>query len=106
MIHIVEYFSKAISLLSLAVIAYGTILATVALLRNEFSSDKHAGIRKIRADFGGYLLMGLELLIGADILQSVVEPSYQELITLGGIVVLRTILSVFLNKEVKELGEH
>lgn len=36
-------------------------------------------------------------------LKTVLEPTLNELALLGGIVVLRTILSVFLNKEIKEL---
>lgn len=103
MVEIIEYISKGISILSLAVIVYGTAITVVAFLRNEFTTDKYSGIRKIRANFGSYLLLGLELLIGADILKTVVEPTYQELIILGGIVLLRTILSVFLNREIKEL---
>ena len=55
------------------------------------------------AGVGAYLLLGLELLIASDILKTVLEPSLDELAILGGIVVLRTILSVFLNKEIKEL---
>lgn len=50
-----------------------------------------------------YLLLGLEFLIASDILKTVLEPTMNELIILGGIVVVRTILSVFLNKEIKEL---
>ena len=45
----------------------------------------------------------LEFLIASDILKTVLEPTLNELALLGGIVVLRTILSVFLNKEIKEL---
>lgn len=60
-------------------------------------------IRKLRAVFGTYLLLGLEFLIASDILKTVLEPTMNELIILGGIVVVRTILSVFLNKEIKEL---
>ena len=37
------------------------------------------------------------------ILKTVLEPTLNELAILGGIVVLRTVLSVFLNKEIKEL---
>lgn len=103
MVEIIEFLSKGISVISLTVIAYGTLLAIIAFLKNEFSKDKENGIRHIRANFGGYLLLGLELLIGADILRTVVEPSYEELIILGGTVILRTILSVFLNREIKEL---
>ena len=43
------------------------------------------------------------LLIASDILKTVLEPTLNELAILGGIVVLRTVLSVFLNKEIKEL---
>ena len=38
-----------------------------------------------------------------DILKTVLEPTLNELAILGGIVVLRTILSVFLNREIKDL---
>ena len=55
------------------------------------------------AVFGTYLLLGLEFLIASDILKTVLEPTLNELAILGGIVVLRTVLSVFLNKEIKEL---
>ena len=106
MTQIVGYISVGISVASLAVIIYGTIIALIAFVKNEFSSDKSTGIRQIRANFGGYLMLCLELLIGADILKTVVEPSYDELLVLGGIVVLRTVLSVFLNREIKELEEH
>ena len=35
--------------------------------------------------------------------ETVLEPTLNELAILGGIVVLRTILSVFLNREIKDL---
>ena len=60
-------------------------------------------IRRLRATFGTYLLLGLEFLIASDILKTVLEPTLNELAILGGVVVLRTVLSVFLNKEIKEL---
>ena len=58
-----------------------------------------------RADFGSYLLLGLEFLIASDILKTVVDPTLDELAILGGVVIVRTVLSVFLNKEIKELAE-
>lgn len=62
-------------------------------------------IRQLRADFGSYLLLGLEFLIASDILKTVVDPTLDELAILGGVVVVRTVLSVFLNKEIKELAK-
>ena len=53
-----------------------------------------------------HLLLGLEFLIASDILKTVVDPTLDELAILGGVVVVRTVLSVFLNKEIKELAEN
>ena len=52
------------------------------------------------------LTFGLEFLIACDILKTVVDPTLDELAILGGVVVVRTVLSVFLNKEIKELAEN
>ena len=40
-----------------------------------------------------------------DVLKTVVDPTLDELAILGGVVIVRTVLSVFLNKEIKELAE-
>lgn len=92
---------------SLLIVTYGAVVGIIAFLRNEakrFTGNYSiTNIRKLRATFGTYLLLGLEFLIASDILKTVLEPTLNELAILGGIVVLRTILSVFLNKEIKEL---
>lgn len=102
---ILDLITKGISISSILIIVYGTLIALIAIVRNEFSKNKYGNIRKIRAEFGSYLLLGLEVLIGADIIKTIVEPSYEELIILAGIVVVRTVMSVFLNREIKELED-
>ena len=103
-----------ISVISLLIVTYGVLVGFVAFLRNTVkiidSLDKYGtytinNIRQLRADFGSYLLLGLEFLIASDILKTVVDPTLDELAILGGVVVVRTVLSVFLNKEIKELAE-
>ena len=84
-----------------------TSISIIAFIHNE--SRRFTGkysftaTRELRADLGTYLLLGLEFLIASDILKTVLEPSLNELAILGGVVILRTILSIFLNKEIKEL---
>lgn len=96
-----------ISVISLLIVTYGALIACVSFLTNELKrftgNYSTTNIRQLRAIFGTYLLLGLEFLIASDILKTVLEPTMNELAILGGIVVLRTILSVFLNKEIKEL---
>lgn len=96
-----------ISIISLLIVTYGAFIAIVAFLSNESKritgNYSTTNIRKLRATLGTYLLLGLEFLIASDILKTVLEPTLNELAILGGVVVLRTVLSVFLNKEIKEL---
>lgn len=106
--HFLDILATAISIASLLIVTYGALIGIILFFKNEF--ERFTGgysmmnIRKLRAVFGFYLLLGLEFLIASDILRTVLEPTLNELAILGGIVVLRTILSIFLNKEVKELN--
>ena len=99
-----------ISVTSLLIVTYGALIGVISFFRNELKrltgNYSITNIRKLRAVFGTYLLLGLEFLIASDILKTVLEPTLNELAILGGIVVLRTVLSVFLNKEIKETGEN
>ena len=93
-----------ISVTSLLIVTYGALIGVISFFRNELKRlTGNYSITNIRAVFGTYLLLGLEFLIASDILKTVLEPTLNELAILGGIVVLRTVLSVFLNKEIKEL---
>lgn len=107
LMHFLDILAITISVISLLIVTYGALIAFIAFLVNElkrFTGNYTViNVRKLRATFGTYLLLGLEFLIASDILKTVLEPSLNELAILGGIVVLRTILSVFLNKEIKEL---
>lgn len=102
-----DTIATIISVTSLLIVTYGALISVLSFLGNEMKrftgTYSTINIRKLRATFGTYLLLGLEFLIASDILKTVLEPTLNELAILGGIVVLRTILSVFLNKEIKEL---
>lgn len=105
--HFLDLLAIGISIVSLLIVTYGALIAFLSFLKNEakrFTNQYSAtNIRRLRVYLGNYLLLGLELLIASDILKTVVEPTYTELAILGGIVIVRTILSVFLNREMKEL---
>lgn len=105
--HFLDILATIISVTSLLIVTYGAMIAALSFLKNEIKrftgNYTTTNIRRLRAVFGTYLLLGLEFLIASDILKTVLEPTLNELAILGGVVVLRTVLSVFLNKEIKEL---
>jgi uncharacterized membrane protein len=59
----------------------------------------------IRIDLGKHLALGLEFFIGKDIIESVVHPTWDQLGKLGAIVLLRTVITIFLARELKEVEE-
>lgn len=104
---ILKDISFIIGLISFAIMAYGALLAIVNLIRTEiarFSGNYNIErVSVIRRNFGNYLLLGLEFLIAADIIQTIITPTLEELAILGGIVVVRTVLNYFLNKEIENV---
>jgi uncharacterized membrane protein len=106
-IDILKDISFIIGLISFAIMAYGALLAIVNLIRTEISrfSGKFniERVSVIRRNFGNYLLLGLEFLIAADIIQTIITPTLEELAILGGIVVVRILLNYFLYKEIENV---
>jgi uncharacterized membrane protein len=63
-------------------------------------------IKEIRLQLGYSIILGLEFIVAADIVESIARPGYYELGILASLVVIRTFLSYFLNKELAVLSPH
>jgi Predicted membrane protein len=102
-----QLLAKIISIASILIIVYAVIICIFQFLKNEFGrvSGKYsqASLLRFRVNLGVYLLLALEFLIASDIIQTVLEPNWNELAILASMVVLRTLLSYFLSKEIKEI---
>ena len=107
--NVINVVELVISIISVIVVIYGALIAFLAIVKTELLRFKGKysilRLRVIRADLGTYLLLGHELLIAADVLKTILEPGMNELLILGGIVILRTVLSFFLNKEIQEIDD-
>jgi uncharacterized membrane protein len=86
-----------------AVVLIGTIVATIAFLRQVGARvDPRQRFREYRASLGRSILLGLELLVAADIVSTVtVELSLDSLAALGLLVLIRTFLSFALETEIE-----
>ena len=58
-------------------------------------------IESIRLRLGRVLALGLEFTIASDILRTAVAPTRQDIMNLGAIVLLRTLLNYFLEREIR-----
>ncbi len=102
---ILDMVTLAIGSLAGLIIVYGVLLGVVELLRAEFRSlrgkrEPAVFFEQIRYDIGFHLLLGLEFLIAADIIRTILRPTLEELGILGAIVAIRTAISYFLGKEI------
>ncbi|MBN1431611.1 MAG: DUF1622 domain-containing protein [Methanomicrobiaceae archaeon] len=82
-------------------IIYGGIIATGKVLLLE-TGKKDYSYNKVRLELTGKIVFGLEFLIAADILATIISPSQEELIMLAVVVIIRTVLGYFLEKEARE----
>ena len=56
----------------------------------------------LRLRLGRVLALGIEFTLAADILGTAVAPTRADLLTLGAVVLLRTLLNLFLEREIRE----
>ncbi|MBM3306133.1 MAG: DUF1622 domain-containing protein [Candidatus Aminicenantes bacterium] len=106
MIKVFQYLYVGIGTVGVAVITWGVILVTLRLLRSEFGRLKGRRICKerevLRHQLGSYLILGLEFMIAADVIATVIHPTIKEIAVLASIVVIRTIISYFLDREMAD----
>ncbi len=76
-------------------ISYGRQLLT--------RSQPHLGwTEDIRLRLGRALALGLEFTVASDILRTAVAPTRQDILNLGAIVLLRSLLNYFLEREIRQ----
>ncbi len=100
--HVADLVSTSFECVGVAVLVIGAILAfgmyIKALARRR---DVSMAYHDLRRDLGKAILVGLELLVAADIIRSVaLDPTFATIGVLGLIVVVRTFLSWSLELEV------
>jgi uncharacterized membrane protein len=93
-LEVVEYFAVAIELLAVAVIVIGIVWATYTFLTHKQVRQLHDRDERYRQRLGRTLLVGLEVLVAADIVRTVAtDPTLESVGVLGALVVIRTFLS-------------
>jgi uncharacterized membrane protein len=87
---------------AIVIVIYGVVEAFIHLLGIMARPRTSHGERKIVwRRFGVWLLLGLEFELAADIIGSIVSPTWQEIGELGAIAVIRTFLNYFLEKDLE-----
>lgn len=101
---IVGYLAAAAEIAAAIVIGSAVIRAVFSYLEVLFGRSRvlYEATESIRLQLGKQLALGLEFTIASDILRTAVAPTRQDILNLGAIVLLRTLLNYFLELEIRQ----
>jgi uncharacterized membrane protein len=98
-----NYISLAVDAAAILIVAFGALEAFVRIVDLMVKPRTPHGHRKeVWRCFGMWLVLGLEFELAADIISSVVSPSWQDVGKLGAIAVIRTFLNYFLGLDLEK----
>lgn len=100
----VEYAALATEAIAVAVVVVAVVRGAVQFVGRM--AGRSAGLidatEGVRLQLGRVLALALEFTVASDILRLAVAPSKQDVVILGAVVLLRTLLNFFLEREIRE----
>ena len=99
----IEQLAKLLEVAGVAIILIGVVLASYWFIRDgRANGDWRSSYERYRANLGRGILLGLELLVGADIIGTITAPlTFTSVGLLAIIVIIRTFLSFSLETEIE-----
>ncbi len=103
--NIINAIGFSLNIVGALITIWGIIVSLFEFLKKELlrKEDCLKCNESIRLKLGSYLVLALEFFIASDIIKTIITPTWQGLGILGAIVVIRTILSYFLTKDLKKI---
>lgn len=100
---IVGYLAAGAEIAAAIVIGGAIGRGFLSYVRQLFSRRQHFDATEmIRLQLGQVLALGLEFTVASDILRTAVAPTHQDISNLAAIVLLRTLLNYFLEREIRQ----
>ncbi len=97
---VMEYVSRGFEAVGVVVLIVGFLSGVVRSLHAYLTGRAGSSYTILRRYFGRSILLGLEILVAADLIRTVaVDPTWENVLVLGLIVLIRTFLSFSLEVE-------
>ncbi|MBA4142006.1 MAG: DUF1622 domain-containing protein [Nitrosospira sp.] len=98
-----SHLASGIEILAAIIILLAVIEATYRGLRLFFARPRPPEQKtiEVRLRLGRWLSLSLEFMLAADIISTIIAPSWEEIAKLAVIIVLRTSLNFFLEHEIR-----
>lgn len=100
-----EYVALGVNILAIAAIATGAIQGAIGLFLLLVTGASEDRLRPVWLSFGRWLVAGLTFQLAADIVETTLAPSWDDIGKLAAIAVVRTFLNFFLDRDMDALRE-
>ena len=100
-----EHVAFGIELVAILVVTAGTVEAVAAALRMLFTGRSDTARREAMLNYARWLASGLTFQLAGDIVHTAVAPTWDDIGRLAAIAVIRTFLTYFLERDIKDWRE-
>lgn len=103
---IFEWLELIIDVSAALVMVLAFVVAFISYIRITIRSKQVERVEQmqiVRCDLGVKLIFALELLIISDLLHTIFSRSMDDMLIVGALVLIRTVMGYFLNKEIQEI---
>ena len=102
---VTEQAVAVIDAMALLVVVIGTVEAFIDGMRAMVGSKRSHERREIWLRFARWLVAGLTFQLAADIIETSIRTSWESILQLGAVAVIRTFLNFFLERDLSEVRE-
>jgi uncharacterized membrane protein len=99
---IAQAIATLVEAVGIAIVAVAVLVAAARYVAGLLARVRPFPPEGLRLGLGRSLALSLEFLLGADILRTAVEPSWDEIARLAAIAAIRTALNFFLQREIAQ----
>lgn len=108
LIHLFTQIAFITDIVGSAILIWAFLLSIFQLLRamiknGVVGASLAQAMRKLRLNLGNYLLLSLEIMIVGDVIHTVLEPTFEDIVLILSIVLIRTIIAYSLSNEMGDL---
>jgi uncharacterized membrane protein len=100
-----EYVALSIEVAAILVVAIGSVEAVIAAVRMIFTGRSDTARREAMLRYARWLAAGLTFQLAGDIVHTAVTPTWTDIGRVAAIAVIRTFLTFFLERDIKDWRE-
>lgn len=101
-VNIMYLLKELLGIAGVIIIVMGAVMSSKLYINALRQHKKALFLNTIRQTFACYIVLGLEFLLASDIVMTIMAPDYYTLGILCGLVIVRTIMTISLEKDMQQ----